>query len=202
MSFQPPASLVAGSESVWKDCFLLYRDYLSNPHYERLNAFCVYDVPWRKELVSMFGKVHVARRRTCCYGTPGAMYRYRGSAQTPLTWDGPLLQLRDRLESDLGASFNFVLLNRYRNGGDHVGFHSDDERDLQSEPVIASISLGSSRTFRVRERNGGQSRDFDVSSGTLVLMWGPSQANYKHALLKTAKPVGERFNLSFRQVTS
>jgi alkylated DNA repair dioxygenase AlkB len=45
-----------------------------------------------------------------------------------------------------------VLLNLYRNGVDSMGWHSDDERELGERPVIASVSLGATRRFRLRHK--------------------------------------------------
>lgn len=202
MDYSPPVSLLdRGVRTPWEG-FLFVERFLERDEACSLLNHCRESVEWRTELVTMFGQTHVAPRLVSCYGDPGNMYRYRGSAQQPLPWTGPLGSLRNRLVSETGAPFNFVLMNRYRDGNDYVGFHSDDERDLAPQPVIASLSLGSTRRFRVRKRTTGESRHFDASHGSLILMWGDSQSQYKHALIKTSRPVGERFNLSYRLVTN
>ena len=200
MNYSPPVLLLArGVKTPW-DGFLFVERFLECNEAGSLLNYCRESVRWRAELVQMFGETHVAPRLVSCYGDPGAVYRYRGSAQRPLPWTGALESLCNRLNADTGARFNFVLMNRYRNGTDHVGFHSDDERDLEFQPVIASISLGSTRRFRIRKRTTGETTHFDLPHGALTLMWGESQSQYKHALAKTRQTVGERFNLSFRLV--
>src|SRR5438876_1121394 len=49
-------------------------------------------------------------------------------------------------------SYNAVLCNLYRNGNDSVGLHADAEPEMG--PVIASVSLGSERLFRLKAQNG------------------------------------------------
>jgi alkylated DNA repair dioxygenase AlkB len=104
----------------------------------------------------------------------------------------------------LGVPFNFVLLNRYRDGKDAMGWHADDEPSLGCKPVIASISLGATRRLLVRARRSKRepSTAVDLRHGSLLLAWGDCQHRYEHSLARTRKPVGERINLTFRNVIS
>jgi alkylated DNA repair dioxygenase AlkB len=76
---------------------------------------------------------------------PGCSYRYSGLDQVITPWSPPLEKLRDRLEQVLGLRFNSLLLNRYRTGADRMGWHADDEPELDAGAPIASLSLGVSR---------------------------------------------------------
>ena len=166
---------------------------------------------WQRELIRVFGKQYRAPRLTAWYGDPGARYRYSGVTREAETWTRPVSAVRDVLCRELGARFNFVLANRYRDGNDCVGWHADDERDLGTEPLIASLSLGATRRFRIRrnreigsgvqpegnERRGGP-WSIDMTHGSLLVMTGRSQADFKHALARTRRSVGERINLTFR----
>ena len=60
----------------------------------------------------------------------------------PHPWPPSLQGMREHLQDDGFGRFNSVLLNRYRSGGDYMGWHSDDEPELGQAPVIASLSLG------------------------------------------------------------
>jgi len=101
----------------------------------------------------------------------------------------------------LRIDFNSVLANLYRDGRDSMGWHSDDEPELGAQPAIASLSLGSTRRFVLKHRND-PSRKFalELPHGSLLLMRGATQANYRHALPRTARPVGPRINLTFRRI--
>ena len=47
--------------------------------------------------------------------------------------------LQARLEQETGAIFNSCLLNLYRNGRDHMSYHSDNEALYGAQPVIGKI---------------------------------------------------------------
>jgi alkylated DNA repair dioxygenase AlkB len=93
-----------------------------------------------------------------------------------------------------------VLLNYYRNGQDAMGWHSDDEPELGPQPVIASISLGGVWRFLLKAKTGGPSSAIELAHGSVLLMQGDTQKNYRHSLPRTAKPVVARINLTFRQI--
>src|SRR5690606_24762188 len=96
---------------------------------------------------------------------------------------------------------NSVLANLYRDGRDSMGWHSDDEPELGPAPVIASLSLGATRRFSLRHRcRAGQRVDLELPHGSLLLMRGATQANWQHAVPRTARAVGPRINLTFRYV--
>ena len=112
-----------------------------------------------------------------------------------------VLELRDLLFAQCGKSYNSVLCNLYRDGHDSMGWHSDDEPELGAEPVIASLSFGALRRFQLRHRHDSSQRlTLDLPSGSLLIMAGRTQQDYRHALPKTARQVGARINLTFRRI--
>jgi alkylated DNA repair dioxygenase AlkB len=133
-------------------------------------------------------------------GDPDAVYVYSGSRFVPHPWPGVLVPIRERLERELGALFNSVLGNLYRDGNDRLGWHRDGERELGPTPVIASVSLGATRRFRFRARKGATSLGIDLTHGSLLVMSGHTQDHYLHSVPKTARAVGPRINLTFRHV--
>ena len=109
--------------------------------------------------------------------------------------------MRERVTTLAGAHFNAVLLNLYRDGRDGMGWHADDEPELGQDPVIASVSLGATRRFCLRHRRRKDLRlDVPLTHGSLLLMSGATQHHWVHALPKTATPVAERINLTFRRI--
>lgn len=174
--------------------------FLSRTEADDLFRHCVADLDWRQERVRLFGREVDAPRLCACYGQPGLAYRYSGVTRRCATWTRPLREAAGTIGQRLGASFNFVLANRYRDGSDAVGWHADDERGIA--PVIASVSLGAERAFRVRPREGGRSTALLLAHGDLVLMWGRCQRDFRHALPRTRAPVGVRVNLTLRRVRS
>lgn len=67
-------------------------------------------------------------------------------------WHPVLRTLKNQIEENTGHTFNSLLCNLYRNEKDRVDWHSDDEPSLGSCPIIASLSLGATRTFEMRKK--------------------------------------------------
>jgi alkylated DNA repair dioxygenase AlkB len=162
------------------------------------------EVAWEQRNIRIFGQEVPQPRLTAWYGDPAARYTYSGLTWEPLPWLPALLSVRQRLENATQTSYNSVLLNYYRDGRDSMGWHADDEPELGPAPAIASLSLGATRRFRLRPRAGQThpSLSLDLPTGSLLLMRGPTQQHWQHALPKTARPIGPRLNLTFRWVGS
>jgi alkylated DNA repair dioxygenase AlkB len=160
--------------------------------------------PWRAEVITLYGQQYPQPRLTAWYGDPGAHYTYSGLALTPLPWTKLLADIRCHVEAVTGASFNSVLMNYYRDHRDSMGMHSDDEPELGSNPVIASLSLGEQRTFVLKHKFNKDSKPVNVvlESGSLLLMQGATQHHWKHGINKLTRPCGPRVNLTFRRVLS
>lgn len=165
--------------------------------FERLHR----DLPWSVHRIRLFGREVDAPRRSCWIGDPGAAYTYSGTRFEPRPWPAALRPVRARLEAELGADFNSVLANLYRDGRDAMGWHADAEAELGPRPLIASLSLGATRRFALKSREDpALKRVLDLPPGSLLVMAGDTQRRYRHALPRTARPVGPRINLTFRRV--
>ena len=156
------------------------------------------ETPWREESVFLYGKRHLQPRLTAWYGD--ASYTYSGLRLEPLPWSALLLDIRAAVEAACGHRFNSVLLNRYRNGRDSMGMHSDDEPELGSDPVIASLSYGATRTLILRHKRHKHTLKLPLTDGSLLLMAGSTQQAWLHGINKSARPLGERINLTFRYI--
>ncbi|TGD78523.1 alpha-ketoglutarate-dependent dioxygenase AlkB family protein [Hymenobacter wooponensis] len=161
-------------------------------------------IPWKHEAIRLFGKEVLQPRLTAWHGDAGAAYRYSGLQLTPQPWTTALQQLRQQVETVTGAQFNSVLLNLYRTGQDSMGWHADNEPELGPRPVIASVSLGATRSFRLRPRDPHLTPhppiSLQLTSGSLLVMRGTTQQAWLHALPKTTRVQEPRLNLTFRLV--
>ncbi len=156
---------------------------------------------WHREVLTIFGRRVAVPREMAWHGDPGSAYRYSGVTHEPLPWTPPLSEVRARVQRLTGGRFNSVLANRYGDGADSMGWHADDEPELGPEPVIASLSLGATRKLRFRHRHRERPPlELWLEHGSLLLMRGATQANWQHALPKTARRVGVRINLTFRRI--
>jgi alkylated DNA repair dioxygenase AlkB len=158
------------------------------------------DIPWESHRIRIYGREVDPPRLSCWMGDPDAVYRYSGTRFEPRPWPEALDDVRARLGAECGAPFNSVLANLYRDGRDGMGWHRDAEPELGEAPLIASISLGAVRRFRLRDTRDGRTLSLDLPHGSLLVMSGDTQRHYQHALAKTARPVGERINLTFRRI--
>ena len=110
--------------------------------------------------------------------------------------------MKHRVEAFAEHEFNSVLLNYYRDQNDSMGLHSDDERELGPEPVIASLSLGETRTFLLKHKTCEALKTYRLAlpSGSLLVMRGTTQSHWRHGIAKCKAKRGPRINLTFRKV--
>jgi alkylated DNA repair dioxygenase AlkB len=163
-------------------------------------ARIVAETGWKQERIRTPGGWVDQPRLTAWQGDPGAVYIYSGIRNVPQPWTPAVAELRDAIASLCKVQFNSVLLNRYRGGTDSMGWHADHEPELGPEPVIASLSLGATRRFDLRHTATGVTRSFALSGGSLLVMRGQTQAQWRHRVPKEPSVSGERLNLTFRVV--
>lgn len=180
-----------------------HRHWLPRDAADTLQRTLREDVPWEVHRIRMFGRQVDSPRLSCWMGDPAARYRYSGTEFVPQPWHPALLPLRDQLAAFCGHAFNSVLLNRYRDGDDGMGWHSDNEPELGPAPVIASLSLGAGRRFLLRRRDDhAKKAEVLLDHGDLLVMGGQTQRLYQHSLPKSARPLAERLNLTFRWINA
>ncbi len=176
---------------------------------ERLLA----EVPWRQEQVTLFGRRHPMPRLTCWMAEPGCGYTYSGLRQRIEPWTPTVAALKREVEQAVGCRFNSLLLNLYRDGHDAMGWHADDEGELAAASPIASVSLGTARTFRLRPKpkRGAAARPyegeapaeplaFELGHGDLLVMDPPTQRHWQHQVPRRLRVGEPRINLTFRVV--
>lgn len=174
---------------------LLYHEsFLASDDADRFFAELQDNCGWEQK-PGIFG--HMQPRLTASYGDDGATYRYSGTVNVALPWTPTLLEIKEKIEAVQGQ-YNFCLLNRYRTGQDSMGMHSDDEPEIGN--VIGSLSLGATRTFRIKHNKTKETMNFPVGHGALIIMAGTMQQFWKHEIPKTKQTVEERINLTFREI--
>ena len=159
-------------------------------------------VLWRREKIKMWGKEIVTKRRIAWYADDGKSYTYSGSTFFPSQWNNVLLHLKERVENNSDIKFNSALLNEYPNGEVGMGWHSDDEKELGIDPVIASLSFGANRDFIFKHKTDKSIENvkLHLKDGSLLLMLGSTQHYWKHSLPKRLKVKEPRINLTFRNI--
>ncbi|HEX4353154.1 MAG TPA: alpha-ketoglutarate-dependent dioxygenase AlkB [Polyangiales bacterium] len=158
-------------------------------------------LPWQSREIRIAGRMVREPRLTAWVGDPAAVYTYSGRRNEPAPWPECLVPLRERISRTSHEAMNSALANLYRDGHDSMGFHADKERELGSDPVIASLSLGATRRFQLRHRTDREARlDLDLSDGSLLVMSGPLQQHFRHGVPKQPAVLAPRINLTFRRI--
>jgi alkylated DNA repair dioxygenase AlkB len=159
------------------------------------------DLPWEQHEITLFGRLHPVPRLEILVGDSSDYgYRYSGSVNLrAIPWPSFLMPLRDRIQLTTGYYYQVAMGNFYRTGQDSNGYHADDEPELGENPAIASLSLGASRTFRLKPKSEkGRSWAIALHHGDLLLMEPGCQAHWVHALPKTKRVQTHRINWTFR----
>lgn len=201
---------------MWKLTLGLKVDYYSH-FYAKAEADRVYNA-LEQELepylsadshVKVWGELRKIPRRQSAFGDDGLFYSFSGSTVRAHPWTPQILSVRERVEAAVGASFNFVLVNRYRDGSDHIGEHRDDESDLCRDAPIASVSFGQARdfVFRHRDSRGRDAKRKDIDAvklclqhGSLLVMHPPTNSLWYHSLPPRKSAPLPRVNLTFRKL--
>ncbi|MEZ5501847.1 MAG: alpha-ketoglutarate-dependent dioxygenase AlkB [Halioglobus sp.] len=168
-----------------------------------LLARLIQETPWKLEYVTLWGKTYPQPRLVAWYGDDSISYSYSGIDLTALPWTPMLQRIKGIVEARCDYPFNSVLLNYYRDHRDGMGFHADDEPELGAAPVIASVSFGETRSFILKHKFRREISNVKIplTSGSLLLMTGATQANWKHGIPKQSKHCGPRVNLTFRKIS-
>ena len=171
---------LGGAGQVCQVCQVrLCADFLPRAAADALFSALLRGLDWQQDSVRLFGREHPIPRRHQWYGDANAHYRWSGLTMRPLPWTAELSSLRDDLAPAAGIAFNSVLANLYRDGNDSMGWHADDEPELGTQPVIASVSLGAERDLLFRRSvgraRGERSLKLRLPHGSLLLMSGATQ---------------------------
>ena len=178
-----------------------YPQFLTQDEADQLFNNLKQQTTWRHDDITVFGKTYKQPRLTALYGSTTKPYGYSNIVMQPEPFTPLLLNIKEQIEKKAGHQFNIVLLNLYRDGNDSNGWHADNEKELGKDPVIASLSLGEERPFHFKHRTlKTQRHKLKLQHGSLLIMKGDMQHHWLHQIAKTKQQIGERINLTFRQL--
>ncbi len=180
--------------------FLLFPNFFSKAESDLLLQGLRNNIVWKQESMNMYGKKIDFPRLTAWYGNNDKQYSFSGITLQPLTWTSEILNIKNKIEPVSKTIFNSVLLNRYRDGNDSISWHTDAEKELGLNPVIASVNFGAARKFQLRHIKTKEKLEIELTHGSLLIMQGELQHFWQHQVPKTSKHVSERINLTFRVI--
>lgn len=158
------------------------------------------DVAWKNDEAFMFGHHIITKRKVAWYGDADYAYTYSNATKQALPWTNELLKLKQSVEIHSGTTFNSCLLNLYHDGEEGMAWHSDDEKALEKNGSIASLSLGAERKFAFKHKESKQTISLLLEHGSLLMMKGTTQTYWLHRLPPTKKVRRPRINLTFRRM--
>ena len=155
---------------------------------------------WKHDELILFGQQITTKRKVAWFGDKNLKYSYSNTAKTALAWTPEILELKNLVELKSGEKFNSCLLNLYHNGDEGMSWHSDNEKELGVNPIIASLSIGATRKFSLKHKVTKQKVEVLLQTGNLLVMKGETQHKWIHSLPKTKKVHTPRINLTFRNI--
>jgi len=205
-----------------------FNNYLSNEKakkiYDLFEEKMIYNTE-EQSMVRIHGKYIKIPRKQVAYGKEGTEYNFTGNKVKARSYDNDdeiskeIKKIITNLNCDLGRQYNFVLINRYEDGNQYIGPHSDDERDLIEDYTIAGISLGAERNivftkgYAIKKETNIKSItnwvDTDelpneyklkLENGSLFVMYQPTNKKWKHSIPKVTNCTQPRISLTFREM--
>ncbi|XP_073438702.1 DNA oxidative demethylase ALKBH2 [Dendrobates tinctorius] len=193
------------AENLSCDYTFLFNKTEANELFQQLEKDIVY-FTGEMSKVQVYGKWHNVPRKQVTFGDEGLTYTFSGITLSPKPWLPVLDLIRERVQTATGHVFNFVLINRYKDGNDHIGDHRDDEKDLLPQSPIASVSFGACRDFIFKHRDSRSKNSVwkiepvKLEHGSLLIMNFPTNVYWYHSLPVRRKVLAPRVNLTFRKI--
>ena len=157
-------------------------------------------IQWKNDEAIIFGKKILTKRKVAWYGSEEFEYTYSKTTKMALPWTQELLELKAAVEEKTGEFFNSCLINLYHDGNEGMAYHSDAEKDLKKNGVIASLSFGAERKFSFKHKTSKQKVELILQHGGLLVMKDETQTFWLHRLPPTKKIFSPRINLTFRTI--
>jgi len=166
--------------------------------------------------IKIYGKTIKVPRKIVAFGNTGITYDFSGSSIPVNDWNNQtdpkqqlvckiLKEIRDMVSTKTGVLYNYVLINKYKDGNDYIGFHSDDEKSIRQDFGIVGISFGAQRDIVFKPNKfipSGPFKTLDLTleNGSLIEMKYPTNLFWKHSIPKRTKIKTPRISLTFRKI--
>ncbi|MBK9355179.1 MAG: alpha-ketoglutarate-dependent dioxygenase AlkB [Bacteroidetes bacterium] len=200
IAFKQAPKINTGLTVIENGEYIFFPNYFNKEESDLFLYKLINNIDWKQESMNMYGKQLNFPRLTAWYGDNDKPYSFSGIKLSPQPWNEELLEIKAKIEPKALVNFNSVLLNRYRNGNDSISWHTDAEKELGKNPIIASVNFGATRKFQLRHIHTKEKLEIELTHGSLLIMQGELQHFWQHQVPKTAQNVTERINLTFRVI--
>ena len=193
-------------------CQAFYSRAEADELFKRAEKEIVYDDS-AQSILQVHGKWYRIPRKQVAHGDPHLIYGFSGTSVQAKPWTPFLDSIRQKITAATGHHFNFVLINRYNDGNDHISEHRDNEKVLAPASPIVSLSLGQTRDFVLRHKTAKNRKLLDPKTkiitekvilplphGSLLSMNYPTNKNWYHSLPVRKSALAARINMTFRRM--
>jgi len=194
---------------------LLYKDNfldkeISNKIYNTFEKKLEYNSD-EASMIKMAGKYVKVPRSQVAYGEPGTFYNFTGIKVNARSWNDDnivckiIKKIKEEVENFTGSTFNFVLINKYKDGEQYIGYHSDDERDLVANSDIVGVSFGAKRDLLLKAK-GFIPTDYEevitipLDHNSIFVIKQPTNQHWMHSIPKRSSATTPRISLTFRHM--
>ena len=181
-----------------KSEIIFWPNWLDRPSADALLATAISQTPWREDMINIVGRRIPIPRLQNWFGAQNTSYTYSGIRLQALEFPDWMDKQRIAVERATGYRFNRALVNYYRHGRDSVDWHADNEPELGTDPLVASLSLGAERVFQLRHNKTKERLAVSLPHGSLLLMGAGMQEHWQHRLAKVSGLEQPRVNFTFR----
>lgn len=134
---------------------------------------------------TLFGKPAMMHRSIGFFSDVSSGYHYTRQMAPALRLNELLRNILDWVNEIGCGEYNSILVNKYNDHHDYISAHSDEMKDLVIGSNILSLSLGTSRIFRIRNKKTKEIvMDIEAGDMKLILMDGDFQNEYTHEIVK------------------
>ena len=149
--------------------------------------------------IRIYGKNCIQHRSIGFFSNKSIGYYYSGKLAASQNLTPNVQKLLDLINRKFSTEFNGILVNKYLDGNDYIGKHSDDEANL-SDIGVVSISVGAIRKFRIRDKlNSKIVLDIPTNPYEIIHMGGDFQKEFTHEIPIEKKIKDVRYSFTFRK---
>jgi len=163
---------------------------------------CVNDIETDLEIrpfIKLYGKKVHQNRNVGFFSDTSVGYKYSNKMMTSKPLSLNLKTLLDTINTLFSSNYNGILVNEYSNGNDYIGAHSDDEIRINSDIGVVSLSFGTKRKFRIRDKITKKIvKDISIEHGQLLQMTGKFQTEFTHEIPVEKRVKEKRISFTFR----
>lgn len=150
--------------------------------------------------IIVYGKICNQHRSIGFYSDTSKGYNYSSKLTQSKKMHPCLIELISYINAKFNYDYNGILINKYLDGNDYIGKHSDDERGLDTHIGVIAISYGAVRKFRIRNKITGKIEiDVPTEASKIIQMAGDFQKEFTHEIPIEKKVKDIRYSFTFRK---